>query len=171
MKLYLIRHGQPELTEYFGFPGPKLGTKGRRQSEEICNILKSKNIKTVLSSDYTRVLETLKPFLKAMQRIEFSEIIELREREKEVESHESLVHRVQSWFLNNLDTITKKETAIFGHCGSINMILFNIDPDLKIMNYPFEDKYKCLTPIGGIWELNFENSKFKGGELIFDGEL
>jgi len=171
MKLYLIRHGQPELNEYFGFPGPKLGEIGRRQSEEICNILKSKSIKTVLSSDYIRVLETLKPLLKEIPTIKFSETIELREREKDVESHESLVYRVQSWFSHNLDAITQKNTAIFGHCGSINMILLNIDPDLKLMNYPYEDKYKCLTPIGGIWELNFENCKFKSGELIFDGEL
>jgi broad specificity phosphatase PhoE len=171
MKLYLIRHGQPELSEYSGFPGPKLGAKGQQQALEICNILKTKNIQSILSSDYARVTETTLPILNAIPGVCYSEIVELRERENDIESHESLVQRVQSWFTASLKNVTQQNTAIFGHCGSINMILFHLDPNLKKMSYPFEDKYKCLTPIGGIWELTFENNEFRGGQLIFNGQL
>lgn len=127
MKLYLVRHGQPELNEYSGFPGPKLGFAGHQQAQEICNILKTKHIKQVLSSDYTRVIETLRPLLKGFPSIKHTEIVELRERENDVESHDSLVDRVQDWFKNNLVSIMQQDTAIFGHCGSINMILFYLD--------------------------------------------
>lgn len=171
MNLYLIRHGQPELAEYAGFPGPKLGTLGQMQAEEIGRILKSKKIKQVHTSDYSRTIETAKPFLKNCSSIDYSEVIKLREREKEIESHESLVVRVQSWFAENIDTITNQDTAIFGHCGSINMILIYLDSDLTLMKYPYVDNYKCLTPLGGIWQLNFEKDKFIGGKLIYDGEI
>jgi len=171
MKLYLIRHGQPNIKEYSGFPGPELSSIGKQQAQNICKILKTKNISTIYFSDYIRVIETTEPLILAMPKTQCIKIVELREREKEIESHESLVNRVQYWFENNIQNITKQNTAIFGHCGSINMILFNLDPNLKIMNYPYEDQYKCLTPIGGIWELNFEKNIFLGGELIYRGNI
>lgn len=171
MKLYLIRHGQPELLEYSGFPGPKLGALGQAQSEVIRNVLELKNIQKVLSSDYTRVIETARPFLRRNEKLEYAEVVELRERENEIESHESLVSRVQGWFAENLELIKQQDTAIFGHCGSINMILFYLDPDLTLMDYPFEDKYKCLTPLGGIWELHIEDKELIEGQLIYDGRV
>ncbi len=171
MKLYLIRHGQPEIVEYSGFPGPNLSLHGHRQAITISEILCNKEIEIALSSDYTRSIETANPFLDSNPRIQFLRTIELREREKENESHESLKDRVQTWFKDNVGIITNTNSAIFGHCGSLNMILFHIDPNQIIMEYPFEDKFKCLTPIGGIWELEFKNNNFVSGQLIYNGQL
>lgn len=170
MKMYLIRHGQPEILEYAGFPGPKLGEKVQKQSIKIAEILQTKSINQVLGSDYTRVLETAKPFLKANKQLEYLQVVELREREKEFETHESLVMRVQNWFRAFSTTLPNQNIAIFGHCGSLNMILHYLDPNLQKMKYPYKDKYECLTPIGGIWELQFENAEFVGGELILSGK-
>jgi len=166
MKLYLIRHGMPDVSEYSGFPGPNLGPLGRRQSNAICEFLRDKDVRTVLASDYTRVIQTAKPFVESKPEVKYAEIAELRERENDIESHESLVIRVQEWFASNLEALTQQNTALFGHCGSINMILLYLDGEQKLMNYPYEDQYKCLTPIGGIWELNFQNGLFIGGELF-----
>lgn len=169
MKLYLIRHGQPEIDLYAGFPGPKLGMIGKQQATHICTIIKSRNVKKLLSSDYIRVIETLEPLLIEVPDIHYSSVIELRERENEFETHESLVVRVQSWFESNIQSITQNDTAIFSHCGPINMILSYLDPEMNQITYPFEDQFKCLTPIGGIWELEFFGGHFNKGELIFVG--
>jgi broad specificity phosphatase PhoE len=171
MKLYLIRHGQPEIDLYAGFPGPKLGLVGKQQAKQICSILQSKNINRLFASDYIRVIETLEPLLFAAPMMQHSSAIELREREKEHESHESLVFRVQSWFTNNIHALTCDNTAIFSHCGPINMILSYLDPERVLIKYPFEDQYKCLTPTGGLWELEFDGNTLTRGELIFDGKV
>jgi 2,3-bisphosphoglycerate-dependent phosphoglycerate mutase len=171
MKLYLIRHGQPEIAEYAGFPGPKLSLYGKRQAKTICEILKKKEIEIVFTSDYIRVIETVNPFLTTMPTLKFIEAIEIREREKDFESHESLVDRVQTWFENKVNFISTNNVAIFGHCGSLNMILNYLDKDLSIIEYPFEDKFKCLTPIGGIWELTFNHKNFVGGRLFHNGQV
>lgn len=170
MKLYLIRHGQPEMDSYAGFPGPRLGMIGKQQAERICKMLKSRNVNRLFASDYCRVVETLQPLMMAVPTVKCFSTIELRERENEHESHESLVYRVQSWFVKNIDTLTQDDTAIFSHCGPINMILSYLDPDRTRLNYPFEDQYKCLTPIAGIWKLEFDGNNFTRGKLIFDGK-
>lgn len=169
MKLYLIRHGKPEIDTYAGFPGPKLGMIGKQQAALICTILKYRNVKRILSSDYIRVIETLEPLLIDVPDIHYSSAIELRERENEFETHESLVVRVQSWFESNIQSITQNDTAIFSHCGPINMILYSLDPEKNLIKYSFEDQFKCLTPIAGIWELEFDGDHFTRGELIFVG--
>jgi len=51
------------------------------------------------------------------------------------------------------------------------MIISYLDKDHLLLDYPYEDKYKCLTPIGGIWELVFQDSFFIGGKLIFNGNI
>ncbi len=169
MKLYLIRHGQPEIDSYSGFPGPKLSLTGKQQAKRICVMLKSRNVKRILSSDYSRVVETLEPLLIDIPNMHYSTVIELRERENEFETHESLVVRVQSWFESNIQSITQNDTAIFSHCGPINMILYYLDPEKNLIKYPFEDQLKCLTPFAGIWELEFDGDLFTRGELIFVG--
>jgi len=171
MKLYLVRHGQPEISEYSGFPGPKLGQKGIQQAHKIAEILSKKGITKVLGSDYTRVIETVQPFLTKNKQLAYLQIIELREREKEFETHESLVCRVQNWFRDYQMNLRNENSAIFGHCGSLNMILHYLDTKLDKMVYPYKDQYHCLTPIGGIWELEFENNKLINGSLICNGEV
>lgn len=169
MNMYLIRHGQPEILKYAGFPGPKLGEKGIRQSQKIAEILQTKSIDLVIGSDYTRALETAKSFLDTNNQLEYLQVVELRECEKEFETHESLVSRVQNWFKDFRTNLSSQNIAIFGHCGSLNMILQYLDPDLQINEYSYIDIYDCLTPIGGIWELQFENTKFVKGKLIYTG--
>lgn len=103
--------------------------------------------------------------------IQHSSAIALRERENEHESHESLVFRVQSWFTNNIHALTCDNTAISNDCGPINMILSYLDPERVLIKYPFKDQYKCLTPTGGLWELEFDGNTLTRGELIFDGKV
>lgn len=164
MILYLIRHAEPEISEYAGFPGPNLGDIGKKQAQNVANFLQTKPIKRLLTSDYTRVLQTLEPYQIDAKK-DAEKLPVLRERENEVETHEELVARVESWFRKFLLTETEN-TAIFSHCGPINMILFYLDRKQKILNYPFECEYLCLTPKGGIWVLNIENQQLKNGILI-----
>ncbi|MCC5944940.1 MAG: histidine phosphatase family protein [Bernardetiaceae bacterium] len=171
MKLYLVRHGQPEISEYSGCPGPQLGQKGIQQAHRIAEILTKKNITQILGSDYTRVIETAQPFLAKNKQLKYLQFTELRERENEFETHESLVHRVQNWFRSYSMNFESKSIVIFGHCGSLNMILQYLDPELQKMAYPYKDQYQCLTPIGGVWQLEFEGKKFIKGSLIYDGEV
>lgn len=165
MILYLIRHAEPEQTEYSGFPGPNLSDFGKHQAIEIANILKNTQIKNIYTSDYTRVLQTLKPYETINQKAKIFISTELREREKETETHESLVYRVQTWF----DEILKNEFdnfAIFGHCGSINMIIWYLDSNKTILKYPYICPFECLTPKAGIWELELQNNKLIKGKLL-----
>jgi 2,3-bisphosphoglycerate-dependent phosphoglycerate mutase len=80
--------------------------------------------------------------------------ISLREREKEIESHESLVKRVHKWYDQNEEYILSKTTAIFSHCGPINMILEYLDPEKTIFAYPYTCQFGCHTPLGSIWEIS-----------------
>jgi 2,3-bisphosphoglycerate-dependent phosphoglycerate mutase len=155
MKLYLIRHATPSVAEYSGFPGPALGKKGKQEAQRVCTFLENKAITQVFSSDYLRVQQTLAPFRTLFPSLHYTEAEALREREKESESHESLVKRVHTWFKNYQRQILSENTAIFGHCGSLNMILEYIDPKKEVLDYPHEDKYGCLTPLSGIWVLEF----------------
>lgn len=165
MKLYLIRHAKPAISEYKGFPGPSLGEEGEEQARIIADYLKDKNIQQILASDYTRVKETMQPFLLLHPHLNVNEHIALREREKEVESHSSLVNRVHDWFRVNQDMILQKNTAIFSHCGPINMILSYLDPEKTIFKYPHEDVWGCHTPLGKIWEMEWKDT-FVTGNLI-----
>jgi len=171
MNLYLIRHGQPEVEAYSGFPGPKLSLQGHKQSLAISNILADKKIRCVYSSDYTRAIETANPFLANHPNVEFIKVSELREREKETENHKKFAHRIEKWFSHNLSTLTERNTAIYGHCGTINVILFHLDMQHTKMKYPFEDEFRCYTPMGGIWELRFDDNNFKEGELLHRGQI
>ena len=168
-RLFLIRHALPEIPNYDGlFPGPGLGTEGKIQSELISEFLTTKNIEVVFHSDYTRVIETMKPVLKKLSNSPIPQPTpSLREREASVESHESLVERTHSWLVNSLPEIMKNTTAIFSHCGPINMILEYFDPQKSILKYPFECPHLCHTPIAGIWELEFSNDLLISGILHF----
>ncbi|MFK7797423.1 MAG: phosphoglycerate mutase family protein [Aureispira sp.] len=165
MTLYLIRHAKPAISEYKGFPGPSLGEEGQEQASMIAEYLKDKNIRQVLASDYKRVKETMKPFLLLHPHLNVKEHIALREREKEAESHDSLVNRVQDWFRVNQDMILQQNTAIFSHCGPINMILDYLDPEKTIFKYPHEDVWGCHTPLGKIWAMEWTDT-FVTGNLI-----
>ncbi len=162
MKLYLIRHAKPEVSEYKGFPGPSLGEEGREQAKAIANYLKDKKITQILASDYTRAKETMVPFLSTHPHLEVKEYIALREREKEIEPHISLVNRVHGWFQANEAMIIQENTAIFSHCGPINMILSYLDPQKTIFDYPHQDIWGCHTPLGKIWEIDFLPVKCSG---------
>ena len=166
MKLYLIRHAKPEINEYKGFPGPSLGEEGKDQARSIADYLKDKNIHQVLASDYTRVKETMEPFLLLHPHLNVIEYIALREREKEVESHISLVKRVHEWFSVHQDMIIQENTAIFSHCGPINMILTYLDPNKTIFEYPYRDVWGCHTPLGQIWEIELLKKKYVFGVLV-----
>jgi len=162
MKLYLIRHAKPAIKEYKGFPGPSLGEEGKLQAQAIREYLNDKGIQQVYASDYTRVKETMAPFLNSFPNLPLNEYIALREREKEVERHVSLVKRVHSWFDLNKKEILKQNTAIFSHCGPINMILTYLDPQKTIFEYPHQDVWGCHTPLGQIWEIEFSKEEYRG---------
>jgi 2,3-bisphosphoglycerate-dependent phosphoglycerate mutase len=166
MNLYLVRHAEPEIKTYKGFPGPSLGKKGQIQAEAIAAYLKKKNIQQVYTSDYARVKETLKPFQDLFPQMKIKEVKALRERENELESHDSLVHRVHTWFDFNKAELLQSNTAIFSHCGPINMILMYLDPDKMIFDYPYEDTWGCHTPLGQLWDIKFEERAFSGGVTI-----
>lgn len=162
MKLYLIRHGQPEVKTYKGFPGPALGVEGVAQANKIAHFLQSKDIQQIFASDYKRVAQTLAPFHSLNPNIKVIKQLELRERENETESHVSLEERVHFWFKANQLAIFKKNTAIFSHCGPINMILTYLDPNKQLLDYPFTDAFGCHTPIGCLWELEFNINTVRG---------
>ncbi|MBL7785974.1 MAG: histidine phosphatase family protein [Chitinophagales bacterium] len=166
MILYLVRHAEPQIAEYSGFPGPQLGTIGKKQAIAIANFLKNRPIQQIIASDYTRVLETIEPYQILAQKPLYN-LPELRERENEIETHEELVTRVQTWFRLFL-TNNRYNTVIVSHCGPINMILWELDYDQTILNYPFECKYLCLTPKAGIWELQIDNQILISGRLIME---
>lgn len=162
MNLYLVRHAEPEIKSYKGFPGPSLGEKGQRQATVIAAYLKNENIQQIYTSDYKRVKETLKPFQALFPQIKIEEVKALRERENESESHDSLVHRVHTWFDLNKETLLQSNTAIFSHCGPINMILTYLDPNKTVLDYPYEDIWGCHTPLGQIWQLKFQEGTYSG---------
>lgn len=164
MNLFLIRHAEPEFKEYSGFPGPKLSELGYRQSEYILSLLVHENVNRIFISDYLRVIETIQPFTNIFPDIVVEKVMELREREKEIETHESLLQRVYSWFDFNKSKFVKSNIAIFSHCGPINMILQYLDPNHNKLSYPFVCKYGCFTPKGGVWKLslNSDNILLKG---------
>lgn len=56
--------------------------------------------------------------------------------------------------------------AIFSHCGPLNMVLDTLDPSKSMLTYPFEDEWKCRTPIAGIWKISIINSIVETGKLI-----
>lgn len=155
MKLYAIRHAQPQLKTYAGFPGPSLGIEGRKQAKAIAQFLADKGIEQVFMSDYIRVKETFaafRPFFKGKPFVEKR----LRERENTEESHESLVARVHEWMEEKQECLQQKNTAIFSHCGPINMILSYLDPQKELFEYPYTDAFGCHTPLAGIWELEWQ---------------
>ncbi|XEY26196.1 phosphoglycerate mutase family protein [Candidatus Uabimicrobium helgolandensis] len=168
IKLYLARHAEPQTLHYKNyFPGPPLGQRGIKQAHMMAKYLRNKNIQQVYTSNFTRVIQTLQPFLDT--RLEqVSPTIEkaLWEREKEVESHESLVERVTAWIRNKSNLITSN-TAIFSHCGPINMILQYFDPQKTVLDYLYTCPFLCHTPFAGIWELNLQDFCLVDGKLIF----
>ena len=166
MKLYLIRHAKPALNEYKGFPGPSLGSIGQEQAAQIASYLSDKGIEQVFSSDYTRVLETYAPFGERHPQLQPQFYSALREREKEVEPHESLLQRVHTWYLAQEPLILSKTTAIFSHCGPINMILEYLDPDKQFLDYPYTCPFGCHTPLAGVWVLEV-GAESVMGELAF----
>jgi broad specificity phosphatase PhoE len=169
MKLFLVRHAEPELMEYSGFPGPKLSASGYKQAEYIASLLMKENIDKIFISDYLRVIETIQPFINIFPGTNIEKIKELREREKESETHDNLVQRVFNWFGINLNKFGNYNVAIFSHCGPINMILQYLDPNHEKLKYPFVCKYGCFTPKGGLWKLSIDSdSKLLEGELYFN---
>ena len=171
VNLVLIRHGKPDIGVDSGFPGPHLEPTGITQAMTIAKVLNNKNIQAVYQSDYTRVLDTAKPFLEAGKPKYVESCIGLREREKRLESHESLVCRAQGWLQSQMPVMSRQNSAVFSHCGPINIILEYLDPGHDLMEYPYIDEYFCRTPMGGVWELVFDDSGFRSGHLIYDGNI
>ncbi|OQY41955.1 MAG: hypothetical protein B6242_16685 [Anaerolineaceae bacterium 4572_78] len=167
MNLYLIRHAEPETLDYDNFfPGPNLGTKGHAQAKVIADYLHDKQITKIYSSDFRRVVQTMQPFLKLTSpHIQPSFVKALREREASVESHASLVERVQTWFQKIEHELTTYHVAIFSHCGPLNMILEYLDPDKNILDYPFTSPHGCHTPLAGIWMLRLEDELKHGYQI------
>jgi broad specificity phosphatase PhoE len=158
--LYLIRHAQPKVPEYDNrYPGPDLGELGIQQAQWIANALQTKGIQQIYASNYPRVMQTLAP-LNPTIRIQTTEA--LWEREPTIETHESLVERVHRWFSLNQSEIQNTNTAIFSHCGPINMILEYLDPQKTQLDYPFTSPHGCLTPCAGIWEIHFTTTGIEG---------
>lgn len=154
MYLYLVRHGEPEERNYRDmdyFPGSDLGETGKAQAVQIAWALKDKNISQIFSSDFARSKQTVAPFANVMS---LSPVYcsELRERASR-ESKSSLVFRAGDWFDSRSIDIERCNTAIFSHCGFINVILDRLDFYKNKLEYFYWDRFGCLTPWGGVWEL------------------
>lgn len=162
--IYLIRHAAPATMDYTNhYPGPELGETGIAQSKWIAEFLSDKSICQVFHSDFPRVVQTMYPYLSSASRPEkITPVIQLRERESSTESHESLASRVQHWLNEHFRDFMKVPVAVFSHCGPLNMILENLDPQKKIFKYPFASPHGCLTPIAGIWEIRIKNNQYSG---------
>jgi 2,3-bisphosphoglycerate-dependent phosphoglycerate mutase len=164
--LYLIRHGMPAIADYDNrHPGPGLGELGKAQAIWIAQQLRSLGIAQAFASDFTRVLETMEPFMASQGSLKPTTAIALRERDPKVEPHESLVARVQNWWAENEALILAKNTAIFSHCGPLNRILNILDPEETSFQYPFTSPHGCHTDIAGIWRLERNEGQWSG-ELI-----
>lgn len=59
--IYFIRHAEPDYTNHNDRERP-LTQKGKEDSKSVTQYLSDKNIDTVLSSPYTRAVETIKDF-------------------------------------------------------------------------------------------------------------
>jgi|GEM_PF-7031806 len=164
MIVYLVRHAAPKEPFYSGFPGPPLGEHGQLQAQRIGAFLQKKQVDLVFSSDYIRTLQSLAHYQQLTQKkVHIAK--ELRERENLIETHDSLVYRVQNWFENFLNSHSEN-MVIFSHCGPINMILSYLDPDQTLMDYPYSCEFLCLTPKAGIWELELEDARLLSGRLV-----
>lgn len=166
MKLYLVRHAIPRTKNYSNvFPGPGLGKRGKIEAQWIANQFRAVRLDQILASSFPRVVQTIKPLLelKPDLPIRFSQAI--WEREPSLESHESLFCRVNDWFTEEIPSIHLNTTAIFSHCGPINMILEILDPLKQKLTYPFVSQHGCYTPCAGIWDLEILNGQLVSGEL------
>ncbi len=168
MRLLLVRHAEPEDMLYHNLPpGPGLGPKGVQQAQAIAKYLHPLPINRIYSSDYKRTIETAAPFQETVgTKAPFSIIEAIREREPSMESHESLQERVTNWFSDELTHLEANPSVIFSHCGPINMILEYLDPEKRILSYPYQCPYGCLTPLGAIWNLEIECQRLVNGKLI-----
>ena len=161
--LYLIRHAQPATTGYDNLPpGPDLGPLGQQQSAWIADTLQDRGIRQIWASDFPRVLQTLAPLRARLPALPLHTTPALWEREASVEAHESLVQRVRDWFLPRLPEFQTQTTAVFSHCGPINMLLECLDPQQTQLAYPFHNEFGCWTPCAGIWELHFTATGIRG---------
>lgn len=166
--LYLVRHAMPAVSSYHNLPpGPDLGTLGQQQAEWIADTLQGRAIRQIWASDFPRVLQTIAPLHGRLPAIQVHTTPALWEREASVESHESLVQRVQGWFLARLPEFQAQTTAIFSHCGPVNMILALLDPEQEHLKYPFVNEFGCLTPCAGIWEVRFTPAGIQGKLQLF----
>lgn len=166
--LYLIRHAQPDVLEYLNsYPGPDLGEAGKAQAQWIAQYLSTKQIQQIWASDYPRVLQTLTPFVEKYTDLKIQTDKALWEREPTLETHESLVQRVHSWFSMHETTIRAKTTAIFSHCDPINMILEYLDPHKTQLQYPYTSPHGCHTPCAGIWEIQLTQTGISGSLTQF----
>lgn len=163
--LYLVRHALPESIDYRNRPDPGLSERGRRQAQQIAAFLAEKNIQALWCSANKRAKQTLAAFLQNSP-LASSYCEALKERQPHLESHERLLQRVHQWWAQHRAEALERNTAIFGHCGTLNMILTYEDPEKKQLAYSFTDKYLCHTPISGIWALDFEQAVLQGGRLV-----
>lgn len=161
--LYLIRHAQPGPAAYDNLPpGPGLGTLGQQQADWIADQLADQGIQQLWASDFTRTLETLAPLHARLPHLPLHTTPALRERAPDRESHDSLVQRVRDWFMPRLSEFQARPTAIFSHCGPINMLLDCLDPGQTRLTYPFRNEFGCLTPCAGMWVIRFADTGIQG---------
>lgn len=166
--LYLVRHAEPSVRHYKNYyPGPSLGKKGQEQAKKVAHFLADKNIQKVYASDFLRVQETLQPFLSLSKNIVPTFEKALWERESETESHESLVERVQKWAKQQFSEMLSCNSAIFSHCGPINMLLDFLDANKEKLEYTFTCPYGCHTPMAGVWQLKICDGNLAEGHLLF----
>lgn len=155
MIMYLVRHALPGVIPYDNhFPGTGLGDMGKRQAQWISGFLENEKIECVWASDFTRTIETAAVICTRFPNLELSYDVRLRERNPEVETHESLVARVSDWYQSTIEKLVQERTMVVAHGGSINMILNCIDPGFQEFDYPHIDKYDVRTPIAGIWKVD-----------------
>jgi broad specificity phosphatase PhoE len=160
MRLYLIRHAQPAPEVYDNrYPGPGLGELGRKQSEWIAAKVAPEGIATIFCSDFERTLQTASELERRSGIAPIYPAPELRERQAEEESHESLKNRVHKWMEDHLEFLKSFPCAIVAHGGSLNMILEFLDPFGDRFQSPYCDPYGVKTPIAGFWKIDLKFRK------------
>ncbi len=162
----LIRHTEFDKTDNMNdYPGPSLNDFGKTQSMQLCEYLAPLNIDSLFSSDFYRCKETVKPFLEH-RSLSVEYLKDLRERNPDKESHQSLNDRVKAWFEIEKTKLFTSNCIVIAHCGSCNMILEEIDTKHLPLYFKYEDEYHCHTPKAGFWHFLCDQGQIVNYQLI-----
>lgn len=177
-RIYFVRHAKPDFSVHEDLTRP-LTDEGIKDSFEVCNFLKFKDISKIYSSPYKRAIDTIKPLSEEF-KIEIGIIDDFRERkvsncwiedfnefakkqwsdfDYKMEYGESL-KEVQNRNINALYNILKEnnnENIVIGTHGTALSTIINYF-DSEFSYYKFEE-IKNIMPF--ITYMEFEGSELK----------